>query len=239
MTEKTKKRILLVEDEPHLAFNIGFNLQAEGYNVITAPNGQIALETYHRDGYFDLVILDLMIPEINGIEVAKNIRSMDKVTGILILTAMSAEEDIIAGLETGADDYMTKPFKLKELLLRVKRMAERSNYFLDSQENKRQGVIQTKTIRLDLDALSLDSPNETVELTVLEAKLLAEFMNHPGKTLTREYLLKRVWNLTGDVETRTVDNFILRLRKYLEKNPSKPTILKSVRGRGYRFEDTK
>ena len=235
-TERAK-RILLVEDEPHLAFNMGFNLQAEGYEVIPAANGQIALEKFRTVGPFDLIILDIMIPEVNGFEVAKIIRSTDKITGILILTAMSAEADIVTGLEAGADDYMTKPFQLKELLLRVKRMAERSSLFAENRDKALQGSIRSHRVKLDLDSLHLESPRGHFELTVLEAKLLAELLNHAGKVLTRDHLLKKVWGLSGQVETRTVDNFILRLRKYMEIDPSKPCFLKSVRGRGYRFED--
>lgn len=241
---ESKKRILLVEDEPHLAFNIEFNLQIEGYEVTPAANGQIALDKFNNDAPFDLIILDVMIPEIDGFEVAQTIRKHDKKTAILMLTARSSEEDIVKGLETGVDDYMTKPFRLKEFLLRVKRMIERSDLFQSQESN-----ISAKTqyecgpFKLNTEALELICPNNKVyNLTVLEANVLKEFLKNPNKVLTRDHLLTTAWGVNGNVETRTVDNFILRLRKYLEKDPSKPVYLESVRGRGYRFcyqEDTK
>lgn len=233
-----KKRILLVEDEPHLAFNIEFNLQSEGFEVIPAITGNIALQKFRECGPFDLIVMDIMIPEVNGLEVTKIIRSVDNRTGILILTAMSSEDDIINGLEAGADDYLTKPFQLREFLLRVRRMAERSRLFTsDHANNPKESIIRTQAFVLDQENLVLKARNETFALTVLEAKLLNEFYNNRGKVLSREYLLRKVWGLNGNVETRTVDNFILRLRKYIEYDPSKPLYLKSVRGRGYRFEE--
>jgi DNA-binding response OmpR family regulator len=229
-----KKRILLVEDEPHLAFNIEFNLQAEGYEVVPATNGQIALDKFFNDGPFDLIILDIMIPEIDGIKVAKEIRKTDNQTGILMLTARSSKEDIVMGLETGADDYMTKPFLLKEFLLRVKRMVKRSELFT-AKSSEEEKVLTCGDITLDIESLELINGNEHHILTVLEANVLKEFMKNPGKVLTRDHLLTTVWGVNGKIETRTVDNFILRLRKYLERDPSNPTYLESIRGRGYRF----
>ena len=235
MSIKSKKRILLVEDEPHLAFNIEFNLQAEGYEVVPAANGQIALEKYHDNGPFDLIILDIMIPEINGYEVAKKIRLTDNKTGILMLTAKSAREDILEGLQTGADDYLTKPFHLDELLLRVKRMAVRSSFYQLDDKQTTETVLTCGHIKLDTESLELSSPNGDYNLTALEADVLKEFLRNPGRVLTREHLLTKVWGVKGNMETRTVDNFILRLRRYLEKDPSNPLCLESVRGRGYRF----
>src|SRR4051812_34864697 len=124
-----KKRILLVEDEPNLAFNLQFNLQAEGYDVTPAVDGQTALVKFDREGPYDLVILDVMLPEVNGFDVARHIRAKDDQTHILMLTAMGKEEDRLQGFEAGADDYITKPFHLKEFLLRVRRMIRRSGYF--------------------------------------------------------------------------------------------------------------
>ena len=232
-----KKRVLLVEDEPHLAFNIEFNLQAEGYDVVPAATGQVALEKFASSGPFDLIVLDIMIPQVNGIEVARKIRTSDKVTGILMLTAMSSSEDIIAGLEAGADDYMTKPFKLKEFLLRVKRMAERSALFASRVPSRVEGSLKRGGVELDMGGLRLTTRKGSFDVTVLEAKLLGELIKNAGKTLTREYLLEEVWGLSGHVETRTVDNFILRLRRYIEANPKKPLLLKSIRGMGYRLEE--
>lgn len=231
---KPPKKILLVEDEPHLAYNIEFNLLAESYSVEVAPDGLIALEKYHNKGPFDLIILDVMIPELNGFEVAKRIRQTDKHTGILILTARAEDDDKVRGLELGADDYITKPFLLKELLLRVRRMAERSGFFSPaSTENRREELQRKLGISFNPETLELLSPSGKHQLTALEAKVLMEFLKNENKILSREYLLSNVWGLNGNVETRTVDNFILRLRKNLEDDPSKPKVLISVRGRGY------
>lgn len=229
-----KKRILLVEDEPNLAFNIEYNLQSEGYDVVLANDGSEALDSYRHKGPFALVILDIMIPEINGLELAKIIRQEDKLTQILMLTARAAEQDIIKGLENGADDYMTKPFSFQELLLRIRRMADRSELFV--KELRPNGAqVKFGQVIWDMDKLEIDGPQGKHVLTVLEAKVLNEFVQNPEAILSRKHLLSKVWGLSGNVETRTVDNFIMRLRKYIEGNPSQPEYLKSVRGRGYKF----
>lgn len=233
MTQE-KKRILLVEDEPNLAFNIEYNLQLEGYEVVVAADGREALEAFRQEGPFALILLDIMLPEINGLEVAKIIRREDKVTQILMLTARASESDVIKGLELGADDYMTKPFSFKELLLRVRRMADRSELFQPSQKPTSH-IVKIGGITWNMDSLELRSPCGEHVLTVLEAKVLNEFILNPGTVLSRSHLLTKVWGVNGNVETRTVDNFVMRLRKYIEKNPSKPEYLKSIRGRGYMF----
>lgn len=229
-----QKRILLVEDEPNLAFNIEYNLQSEGYEVVHAGDGKEALEKYRNEGPFTLIILDIQIPEISGFEVASIIRKTDHVTQILMLTARASEKDVIQGLETGADDYMTKPFSFKELLLRIRRMADRSELFAPG-SNHQGSKVSFANITWDMESLELSSEQGQQELTLLEAKVLNEFLMNPDTILTRKHLLSKVWGLNGNVETRTVDNFIMRLRKYIEANPSKPEYLKSVRGRGYKF----
>jgi two-component system alkaline phosphatase synthesis response regulator PhoP len=230
-----QKHILLVEDEPHLAFNMELNLQAEGYRVTLAKDGREAIEKYSKDGPFALVILDVMLPEMNGFEVASHIRQNDKITGILMLTARASENDVLQGLETGADDYMTKPFSLQELFLRVKRMADRSDLFSPLRTGKQTALIQFHDVIWNPQTFELKGPQGSFVLTALEAKVLTEFLEHPQEILTRKHLLGRVWGVHGNVETRTVDNFIMRLRKYFEKDPSQPEILQSVRGRGYKF----
>lgn len=236
----SKKRILLVEDEPNLAFNLQFNLQAEGYDVVPAVDGLIATKKFDGDGPFDLVILDVMLPEMNGFEVAGHIRSRDDQTQILMLTALGKEEDRLRGFEAGVDDYITKPFHLKEFLLRVKRMMRRSGYF---QPPEGTAAVATHLVRcgpfeLDVDLLTLKSPHGDATLTALEADILKEFMNNPNRVLSRQHLLDTVWGMKGDIETRTVDNFIVRLRRYLEPDPTTPRYLVSVRGRGYRLVDS-
>lgn len=238
MTEDRKKKILIVEDEPHLAFNLEINLREEGYDIITAVDGAIALEKYNNDGPFDLIILDIMLPEIDGFEVAKRIRDKDDKTSILILTARASDIDKIRGLKLGVDDYITKPFHLQELLLRINRNLKRID--LIKKEFIEQNPLPEMTITagnysLDLNALKLSTSDNTYDLTALEADVFAEFMKNPEKVLTREYLLKKVWKVSANQETRTVDNFIMRLRKLIEKDPSHPIVLESIRGRGYKL----
>lgn len=230
-----QKHILLVEDEPHLAFNMELNLQAEGYRVTLAKDGQEALEKYSKEGPFALIILDVMLPHMSGFEVASNIRLKDRTTGILMLTARASENDILQGLETGADDYMTKPFSLAELFLRVKRMADRSELFSPLRNRTGQILIKFANVSWNPETFELVGPQGQFVLTALEAKVLTEFLEHPLEILSRKHLLSRVWGVQGNVETRTVDNFIMRLRKYFETDPSQPEILQSVRGRGYKF----
>ena len=237
LSPSPKKRLLLVEDEPHMAFNLQFNLQAEGYDVVPAVNGVIALEKYQREGPFDLIILDVMMPEMDGFEVASRIRTEDERTQILMLTALGKDEDRLRGLANGVDDYITKPFHLEELLLRIRRMAKRSELIgQDPGTAPGEEIIVQGSFRLNVQALVLRSPQGEFNLTALEADILKEFLRNPMKVLSRQYLLDTVWGVRGDnIETRTVDNFIARLRKYLEKDPATPLHLESVRGRGYRM----
>lgn len=237
MTEN-RKRILLVEDEPNLAFHLQFNLQAEGFDVMPAVDGQIAIRMFDREGPFDLVILDVMLPELNGFEVAKHIRSKDDQTHILMLTALGREEDRLRGFEAGVDDYITKPFHLPEFLMRVKRMIRRAEHFAPTEDKSSDHVIVCGPFRLNIESNSLQTPTGQHTLTALETDVLKEFMQHPGRVLSRQQLLDTVWGMKGDIETRTVDNFIARLRKYLEADPSNPQYLISVRGRGYRFMES-
>jgi two-component system alkaline phosphatase synthesis response regulator PhoP len=229
-----KKKILLVEDDPHIAFSLELNLKEEGYDVTSVDNGLAAVDKYKNNGPFDLVILDIMVPEMDGFQVAKFIRSKDVKTGILILTARAADSDRIRGLEIGVDDYITKPFHLTELLLKVKRATQRVEMFEKGGEEAK-SVIRCGAFELNRDALHLTTPNGSQTLTALEADILSEFMLNPNRVLSREHLLHKVWGMNGNFETRTVDNFIMRLRKILEEDPSAPKILESVRGRGYRF----
>ena len=239
MSTAEKKRILLVEDEPNLAFSLNFNLQAEGYEVLPATTGTAAIDMFEKAGPFDLILLDVMLPEMDGFEVARKIRSTDGKTGILMLTALSDNESKINGLEAGVDDYITKPFHLAELLLRVKRMLERADLFASSANTPAAAngaQFEAGPIVLNTESLFLKTETGEYQVTALECDILTEFLNNPGRVLSREHLLRQVWGVRGDVETRTVDNFIARLRKYLEPDPAKPQYLKSVRGRGYQLE---
>lgn len=235
MNTIAKPKILVVEDEPHLAFSLKFNLEAEGYDVEVASTGRLALEKFAAHPDLSLVILDVMLPELNGFEVAKVIRAKAPRLGILMLTARTGDEDRVTGFEAGADDYLAKPFNLQELILRVRRMSQRANYFKSDQTLAAPNVIRAGSFELDTEQLVLTTAKETFTLTALEVNILAEFMAHPNRVLSREHLLQKVWGISSEVETRTVDNFIVRLRRYLEEDPQHPRYLVSVRGRGYRF----
>jgi len=234
MTKRPK--ILLVEDEQHISFMLQYNLQAEGYEIVAAMNGKTALNLYQSEKPFDAIILDVNLPEVDGFQILEQIRLEDTRTGILMLTARASDQDRLVGLTGGADDYLTKPFNLLELMARVSRMIERSKLFKEQKTETKQDKFSRWS--LDHDSLILKvSGQDVAHLTVLEADLLKEFLSHKDKVLSREHLLREVWGLNGDIESRTVDNFILRLRKILEVDPSNPKYLISVRGRGYKLTD--
>jgi len=234
MTKRPK--ILLVEDEQHISFMLQYNLQAEGYEIVAAMNGKTALNLYQSEKPFDAIILDVNLPEVDGFQILEQIRLEDTRTGILMLTARASDQDRLVGLTGGADDYLTKPFNLLELMARVSRMIERSKLFKEQKTETKQDKFSRWS--LDHDSLILKvSGQDVAHLTVLEADLLKEFLSHKDKVLSREHLLREVWGLSGDIESRTVDNFILRLRKILEVDPSNPKYLISVRGRGYKLTD--
>lgn len=237
-SSRPKSRILLVEDEPNIAFSLQFHLQSEGYEVEPAVNGRIGLEKFLNSQPFDLVILDIQLPEMNGFEVAREIREVDEKTAILMLTARASDEDRLKGLSIGADDYITKPFHLEEFQLRVKRMLKRSKWIEDDHTGVDTNQVEVGPFQLNVEALILRVDNTENQLTALEADVMKEFLSHPNKVLSRSYLLDKVWGLKGDVETRTVDNFIGRIRKFIEPDPTEPKYLVSVRGRGYSLKVT-
>lgn len=229
-----KEKILLVEDEESLAVGLQYNLEEEGCEVKHARDGREALEFYERENY-DLIILDVMLPFINGFEVAEEVRKKNPQLPILMLTARTRNEDKIHGLELGADDYMTKPFHLDELLLRVKGMLKRKKWYAASVE--KEPVYKFGDNEINFETLMCKCGNSEVRLTPHEAMATQFLIEHKGKPVSRKELLEKVWNISSDVETRTVDNFIVRLRKYFEEDPSNPKYIKSVRGVGYMFED--
>jgi DNA-binding response OmpR family regulator len=230
----TAKRILLVEDEPHLAFSLQLNLEAEGYAVVHASTGPSAIDHFDKSGPFDVVILDGMLPELDGFDVAKILRKKSERTCILMLTARAGEADRLQGFDSGVDDYVSKPFHLKELLARVKRASERAALF--PKDLALDPIIRFGEFELDVNSLILQRGGQVFEVTKLEADLLKELIKNLGQVLTREHLLEAVWGVSSNAETRTVDNFIMRIRKMLEDDPSNPKILTSVRGKGYRLE---
>jgi len=226
-----KPHILLVEDEIHLARGICFNLEQDEYRVSHVESGEEALERMEYDR-FALIILDIMLPGIDGFEVCEKIRALDSRVPILILTARSAEGDRITGLEKGADDYLVKPFNLSEFLLRVRGMLRRSAWYRPEPVEEAYRFGDNAVFLLSYRASTAQGE---IDLTDLEVKMLALFFQKEGETVTRKTLLERVWGYSLDTETRTLDNFIVRLRKYFEPDPANPVYFQTVRGVGYRF----
>lgn len=232
MHETRKNTILLVEDEENLAAGLEYNLTEEGYQVVRAEDGRIALDCI-RNQSFDLIILDIMLPFHDGFELTKIIREQSPQMPILILTARTAVGDRIKGLELGADDYLTKPFHLEELLLRVKGMLKRRHWYQDFSETD--SLFTFGNNEIDFKTLTCKTAEDEIHLTPHEAMVLKYLIRHKGQIVTRQELLENVWNLSSDIETRTVDIFIARLRKYIEPDPANPVYIKSIRGAGYRF----
>jgi two-component system alkaline phosphatase synthesis response regulator PhoP len=229
-------RILLVEDEENLAIGLEFNLSEEGYDVVWAPDGRQALEEINTVE-FDLVILDIMLPYVSGFEVAEKIRVKYPQMPILMLTARTELKDRVKGLEAGADDYITKPFHLEELLLRVKGMLRRKQWYKDS--SQAMPVFSFGANKVNFENFNCKSGDKEYTLTAHEAMLLKYLIDNQGKVVSRKELLNKVWNINSEIETRTVDNFIARLRKYFEPNHKHPVFIKSVRGVGYIFDSNK
>jgi DNA-binding response OmpR family regulator len=228
----TRPHILLVEDETHIAQGLLYNLELEGFQVTHVETGAAALEAFSRRP-FDLVVLDLMLPDSHGIDLCHEMRQVAPKLPILMLTALGGEQDRISGLKAGADDYLTKPFSLDELLLRVRGMLRRSAWY--QPEYNREEVYSFGGNRIDLKNLQATTAHGEIRLTELEGRMLATFFVNEGETLTRAELLKSAWGMAADTETRTLDNFIVRLRRYFEANPARPQHFLTVRGRGYRF----
>ena len=226
-----KPHILLVEDEIHLARGICFNLEQEDCRVSHVESGEEALErlTYDR---FDLIILDVMLPGMDGFAVCGEVRKTDPRVPILILTARTGEGDRITGLENGADDYLTKPFSLNEFLLRVKGMLRRSAWYRPEPVEEGYRFGDNEIFLLSYRARTAQGE---IDLTDLEVKMLSLFFQKEGEAVPRSVLLDRVWGYSSETETRTLDNFIVRLRKYFEPDPANPIYFQTVRGVGYRF----
>jgi len=229
-----KHRILLVEDEENLAIGLQYNLTEEGFIVELAKDGREALKIFETKEV-DLIILDIMIPYLDGFEIARRVRKKDPQMPILMLTARTTREDKVKGLELGADDYITKPFHLEELLLRVKGMIKRKTWYKVVTSEK--PVVSFGKNKINFENLTCSNANSNFTLTPQEAMVMKYMIENKGKIVSRKELLENVWHMNPDIETRTVDNFVARLRKYFEVNPSKPVYIKSVRSAGYMFED--
>jgi two-component system, OmpR family, alkaline phosphatase synthesis response regulator PhoP len=234
--------VLIVEDEQHLADGLRFNLEAEGYEVQTVASGEAALKLLELDSErFDAVVLDVMLPGIDGFEVASQLRAAGQFVPILMLTARSRPEDVLRGFEAGADDYLPKPFELAILIARLRGLLRRREWFHRSQNANENFLQETDRIltfsgkTLDFGSLELHAGGKKVRLTLMEAELLRYLVKHEGEAVSRRSVLESVWGLREDTDTRAIDNFIVRLRKYIEDDPTKPRHLLTVRGVGYRF----
>ncbi|TWJ32580.1 response regulator transcription factor [Geobacter argillaceus] len=229
--ESEKPHILLVEDEIHLARGICYNLELDEYRVSHVESGEEALERLSFER-FSLVILDVMLPGMDGFEVCRKVREMDSRVPILILTARVNEGDRITGLASGADDYLTKPFSLDEFLLRVRGMLRRSAWYRPEPVEEGYRFGDNEVFLLSYRARTAQGE---IDLTDLEVRVLTLFFQNEGATLSRAELLEKVWGYAANAETRTLDNFIVRLRKYFEPDPADPIFFQTVRGVGYRF----
>jgi DNA-binding response OmpR family regulator len=228
-------RILIVEDEAHIAEGLRFNLEAEGHDVEEAGDGRAALERLLGGAKrFDLVLLDLMLPEVGGLEVARRVRAAGNFVPILILTAKDDRGDVVRGIEEGADDYLTKPFALDELLARVRALLRRRRWDSPADDAAPRSIA-FGDVAIDFDRFELVGPQGRVELTTRETALLRALVDREGRAVPRGELLEVVWGLRPETNTRVVDAFVARLRRYVERDPSRPAHILSVRGHGYKF----
>jgi len=235
MSEKSKASILLVEDEENLHEALKLNLELEGYSVSSAVDGSEALRAVDQE-YFDLVILDVMLPEVDGITVAETIRVHNNQVPILILSAKNTSADRVLGLKKGADDYLTKPFNLEELLLRVQKLIEKNKKMQD--RSSVGDVYSFGTNTIDFKAQEATTKKgERVQLSKKEAMLLKLLIENKNEVVPREKILQTVWGYNVYPTTRTIDNFILNFRKYFEEDSRNPRYFHSVRGVGYKYTE--
>lgn len=238
-------RILVVEDEEHLANGLRFNLEAEGHSVVTTDNGEQALMwLLGQQANFDALILDVMLPGKDGFTVAHELRAARNYIPLLMLTARSRPEDVLKGFESGADDYLPKPFNLQILIARVTSLLRRKEWQASTPETAPSGNGKEETYSfddktIDFQRLQIVTPKKTYSLTLMEVDLLRYLIQNCGRPVTRKEILENVWNLKEDTDTRAIDNFIVRLRRYIEPEPSNPVHLTTVRGLGYQFEAEK
>jgi two-component system, OmpR family, alkaline phosphatase synthesis response regulator PhoP len=242
-------RVLVVEDESHIANGLSFNLVAEGHSVEVVGDGESALERLlAKKENFDAVVLDVMLPGKDGFEVASELREAKNYVPVLMLTARGRPEDVLKGFASGADDYLPKPFELAILLARLKGLLRRSEWFhaakpADALSADRADVDATEvgdvfTFRgktIDFTTLELSTATGKTQLTLMEAELLRHLIRSNGRVVSRKSILEEVWGLKEDTDTRAIDNFVVRLRRYIEDDAAKPRHLLTVRGIGYRF----
>ena len=239
-------RILVVEDEHHLAEGLRFNLEAEGYQVQVVDTGEAALEALRpASPPFDVVILDVMLPGIDGFAVMSEMRHSGQFVPTLMLTARGHSDDVLRGFAAGADDYLTKPFELAILIARMRGLLRRREWLRASMNHVAEplagpsaGLDETFTFgdkTMDFGRLQLHVREQVFPLTLMEANVLRYLVRHEGKPVSRKAMLEEVWGLHEDTDTRAIDNFIVRLRRYIEDDPTHPRHLLTVRGVGYRF----
>lgn len=245
-------RVLIVEDEAHIANGLKFNLEAEGHTAQIAGDGESALQLLKKGGEFDAMVLDVMLPGKDGFAVAAELRQAKNYIPILMLTARGRPEDVLKGFGSGADDYLAKPFELPILLARVQGLLRRREWMSEpastaavaepslpeirDQSQEEFGVFSFSGRTIDFGNLELRDNGNTTHLTVMEAELLRHLIRNRGRVVSRKSILEEVWGLREDTDTRAIDNFIVRLRRYLEDDPARPKHLLTVRGVGYRFE---
>ena len=237
MNGRPSPRVLIVEDEHHLAEGLRFNLEAEGFSADVVDDGERALERLLDPAQsFDLVVLDVMLPGRDGFAVASELRQKQNFVPILMLTARGRPEDVLKGFAAGADDYLAKPAELAILLARIGGLLRRSAWTrTGARAEPRQDRFTFSGRTIDFDTLELTVGDRVLQLTLMEANLLRYLIEHEGKAISRKTMLEQVWGLHEDTDTRAIDNFIVRLRRYIEKEPVRPRHLLTVRGVGYRF----
>jgi DNA-binding response OmpR family regulator len=232
-------RILIVEDEQHLADGLRFNLEAEGHDAVVAADGEQALDIVLKQRHpFDVVVLDVMLPGKDGFTVASDLRAADQFVPILMLTARGRPEDVLRGFEAGADDYLPKPFELAILLARINGLLRRRRWNEQDAPPPEETPGDTYTFAgrtLDFGAMEVRWQGKSYHLTQMECDLLRYMVKNAGQAVSRGAILEDVWDLHESTDTRAIDNFIVRLRRYLEDRPASPKILQTVRGVGYKF----
>jgi len=233
-------RVLVVEDEQHLAEGLRFNLEAEGYQVQVVDTGEAALEQLQTPSPpFDIVVLDVMLPGKDGFTVMSELRQAGQFIPTLMLTARGRPEDVLLGFAAGADDYVSKPFELAILMARMKGLLRRHDWLhshpkaVPASETKDKFTFGDKSVHFDL--LEIHHKEQVYPLTLMEANVLRYLIEHEGKPVSRKTMLDEIWGLREDTDTRPIDNFIVRLRRYIEDDPTRPRHLLTVRGVGYRF----
>jgi len=243
-------RVLVVEDETHLAQGLRFNLEAEGYEADVVGDGESATDRLlEKKEEFDVVVLDIMLPGKDGFDVVSELRAAKNYVPVLMLTARGRPEDVLKGFASGADDYLAKPFDLSILLARLQGLLRRTEWMRGGQkrvEEKKEPPSNGTSVgdfdrfsfgdkAIDFGALELRSRGNTIHLTLMESELLRHLVSNDGKIVSRKQILEEVWGLHEDTDTRAIDNFVVRLRRYIEDDPGNPRHLLTVRGVGYRF----